>query len=244
MGLEFLVRIEQQRIAAQARIETWLEQATHLGAESAFRARMAGDGILLFSQLLTPLCVRLDHLPRSNRITIFGEFQNLGPFQHVLDSNAKLFPTCPRFWHDGVVPSRHPSTKNPKSVTVRPAERSDLQAIRQLIRLYPKQLVQQNLPRVNSFFIASISGKPVGCCALQIYSTRLAEVRSLSVHPDFQDDGIASLLVESCKQRARERGVREIFAVTSQSSFFERLGFSTFRREKTAMFLDVTVKNG
>jgi amino-acid N-acetyltransferase len=113
-------------------------------------------------------------------------------------------------------------------------------AIRHLIHLFPKQLVQRNLPRVSSFFVADLGGRLVGCCALQVYSKRLAEVRSLSVHPDFQDHGIASQLVEACTARARERGVRELFAVTSQTSFFGRLGFATFRREKTAMFLELS----
>jgi len=31
-----------------------------------------------------------------------------------------------------------------------------------------------------------------------------------------------------------------LFAVTSRTSFFERLGFATFRREKTAMFLELS----
>jgi amino-acid N-acetyltransferase len=67
----------------------------------------------------------------------------------------------------------------------------------------------------------------------------LAEVRSLAVHPDFQDHGIASKLVERCTERARALGIRELFAVTSQTNFFARLGFATFRREKTAMFLEL-----
>ena len=113
-------------------------------------------------------------------------------------------------------------------------------AIRGLIRLFPQQLAQQNLPRVTSFFVASSGGRLIGCCALQIYSKRLAEVRSLSVHPDFQDLGVASRLVERCIQRAEERRIRELFAVTSQTSFFGRLGFATFRHEKTAMFLELT----
>ena len=113
-------------------------------------------------------------------------------------------------------------------------------AIRGLVRLFPQQLVQQNLPRIPSFFVASTGGKLVGCCALQIYSKRLAEVRSLAVHPDFQDRGVASKLVRCCLERALERGVREVFAVTSQTSFFGRLGFATFRHEKTAMFHEVT----
>jgi amino-acid N-acetyltransferase len=112
--------------------------------------------------------------------------------------------------------------------------------IRALVRLFPHQLVQKDLPRVASFFVAIRAGKVVGCCALQIYSKRIAEVRSLAVHPDFHDRGIASKLVEACKQRAAGRGIRELFAVTSQIPFFEKRGFATFRREKTAMFFDLT----
>jgi amino-acid N-acetyltransferase len=125
-------------------------------------------------------------------------------------------------------------------VEIRPAGKGDMAAIRTLIRLFPRQLVQQNLPRVASFFVAFVGGNLVGCCALQIYSKRMAEVRSLAVHPDFQDRGVASQLVECCVQRAHERGIRELFAVTSQTSFFGRLGFATFRREKTAMFYELT----
>jgi amino-acid N-acetyltransferase len=113
-------------------------------------------------------------------------------------------------------------------------------AILALIKTFPQHLAQRNLPRGPSFFVASVGERLVGCCALQVYSKRLAEVRSLAVHPDFQDRGVASDLVERCTQRARERGVRELFAVTSQISFFARLGFATFRREKTAMFLELT----
>ena len=111
--------------------------------------------------------------------------------------------------------------------------------IRGLIRLFPEQLVQGNLPNLASFFVASSGGRLIGCCALQIYSKRLAEVRSLAVHPDFQDRGVASKLVQCCIKRAKERRIRELFAVTSQTSFFGRQGFATFRREKTAMFHEV-----
>ena len=131
-------------------------------------------------------------------------------------------------------------SKRPLRVAIRPAKKDDMAAIRGLVRLFPHQLVQQNLPLIPSFFVASAGGKLVGCCALQIYSKRLAEVRSLAVRPDFQDHGVASTLVDHCTQRARDRGIKELFAVTSQTSFFGRLGFATFRREKTAMFLELT----
>jgi N-acetylglutamate synthase-like GNAT family acetyltransferase len=111
--------------------------------------------------------------------------------------------------------------------------------IRALVRLFPKQLVQRDLPRVSSFFVATSGKRVIGCCALQIYSKRIAEVRTLAVHPDCQDRGVASALIKCARDRARDRGIKEIFAVTSQISLFSRLGFATFRREKTAMFYEL-----
>lgn len=122
---------------------------------------------------------------------------------------------------------------------IRPAQSEDMPAIRSLVRLFPQQLVQRDLPRVSSFFVATHKGSLVGCCALQIYSKRIAEVRTLAVQPEFQDQGAAKLLVQACQRRARERGVKELFAVTSQTDFFARQGFATFRQEKTAMFYDL-----
>jgi len=138
-----------------------------------------------------------------------------------------------------MVSSKTPKSRAGSRPQIRPAKNEDMASIRDLIRLFPGHLVQENIPRAPSFFVAHAGGELVGCCALQVYSKRLAEVRSLAVHPDYQDRGLASDLVERCTQRARERGVRELFAVTSQTSFFSRLGFATFRREKTAMFLEL-----
>jgi amino-acid N-acetyltransferase len=136
--------------------------------------------------------------------------------------------------------ARKARRKSSRTFTVRPAAKQDMPGVRALVQLFPKQLVQKDLPRVPSFFVATTpAGRVIGCCALQIYSKRLAEVRTLAVHPDFQELGVASRLVECCRRRAREKRIKELFAVTSQTSFFERLGFATFRREKTAMFLDV-----
>ena len=133
-----------------------------------------------------------------------------------------------------------PSKEAARRIHVRAARPNDMPAIRGLIRLFPNKLAQTNIPRASSFFVAESGGNVVGCCALQIYSKRIAEVRSLAVHPDFQDRGLASQLVRCCKERAQARGIREVFAVTSQVAFFERLGFTTFRRERTAMFFEIS----
>ena len=117
-------------------------------------------------------------------------------------------------------------------------------AIRSLISRYPRQLVQHDLPRAASFVVAISEGNVVGCCALQIYSPRLAELRSLAIDPDFTGLGIAKMLVERCLRRARQRNVKQVLAVSSETAFFERCGFSTFFREKTALFHDLPTKPG
>lgn len=122
--------------------------------------------------------------------------------------------------------------------TIRPARTGEMPAIRRLIAGYSNLLMQTDLPRIPSFFVAELDGRIVGCCALQVYSRRLAEVRSLPVHPDLTRSGIGSLLVEACKRRAHERGIKQVMAVTSSPAFFERLDFSTFKRELIALFHD------
>lgn len=90
---------------------------------------------------------------------------------------------------------------------------------------------------MQSFFVADDGGTVVGCCALQIYSRRLAEVRSLAVHPHYREQGIAAKLVDACRERGRERRVKQLFVVTGEPQFFERRGFTVYPGWKTALFL-------
>ena len=126
------------------------------------------------------------------------------------------------------------------TVEIRTAEPGDMPAIRRLIRVHANKLMQTDLPGRQSFFVAETpDGRMVGCAALQIYSKRLAEVRSLAVDPEFGLQGVGKRLVEACQQRARERGIRQVLAVTSATGFFEKSGFSTFKQERVALFYDV-----
>ena len=123
-------------------------------------------------------------------------------------------------------------------LTIRPAERGEMRAIRRLIGQYPELLMQTDLPRVPSFFVAESDDRIVGCCALQVYSRRMAEVRGLAVDREFVGHGVGAQLVEACKARARERGIKQILAVTSSPAFFEKSGFSSFKQERIALFFD------
>ncbi len=84
----------------------------------------------------------------------------------------------------------------------------------------------------------------VGFVTLEIYSHKLAEIRSLVVDDTMQGQGIGRRLVETCVERARERGVFEVMAVSSSEDFFRTCGFDfTLPGEKKAFFLQTRPKH-
>jgi len=54
----------------------------------------------------------------------------------------------------------------------------------------------------------------------------LGEIRSLAVDPNHVGSGIGRQMVTHAINEARAMGLRQVFALTYESPFFERLGFS------------------
>jgi N-acetylglutamate synthase-like GNAT family acetyltransferase len=87
-------------------------------------------------------------------------------------------------------------------------------------------------------FVAVAAGQIVGFAALEIYSAKLAEVRSLAVDESFQGRGIGRGLVQRCVDLAIRRNVLEVMAITSSDRFFQACGFDfTLPGEKKALFI-------
>jgi N-acetylglutamate synthase-like GNAT family acetyltransferase len=133
---------------------------------------------------------------------------------------------------------------DPSSISIRPARRNDGPLVLELIEPYVAQRIL--LPRtldeiedlLNNGFVAEDNGKIVGFAALEVYSKKLAEIRSLCVADTFQRSGIGRQLVEACVQFARERSILEVMAITSSEDFFRSCGFDfTLPGEKKAFFL-------
>lgn len=74
-------------------------------------------------------------------------------------------------------------------------------------------------------------GALVGCVAVDLFWSDLAEVKSLAVLPDRRGEGIGRKLVEAAIADARELGAARLFALTYEEDFFRRLGFSRIDRE-------------
>jgi N-acetylglutamate synthase-like GNAT family acetyltransferase len=129
------------------------------------------------------------------------------------------------------------------SVTIRPADLNDLLGIAQCIE--PFVLSGKVLPRtldeleglIPEYVVAVAGEQIVGCAVLEIYSKKLAEIRSLVVSPDFQKLGLGKLLVEACIERAKQQEILEVMAITSREDFFISCGFDfTLPGEKKALF--------
>ena len=136
------------------------------------------------------------------------------------------------------------SAESPPLFSVRHAEISDVKALQSFIepfvakgRLLPR--TQHELEELTTNgFLAESGGRIVGFAALEVYSTKLAELRSLAVASEFQGRGIGKALVQACVNLARENRVFEVMAITSSDEFFQHCGFDfTLPGEKKAVFL-------
>ena len=87
-------------------------------------------------------------------------------------------------------------------------------------------------------FIARLDAEIVGCAALEIYSKKLCEIRSLAVAPSAQGLGIGKRLVEACVALAESESIYEIMAISAAEPFFKSCGFDfTLPNLKKAFFL-------
>ncbi len=134
------------------------------------------------------------------------------------------------------------TTESP-SFIVRGATADDLSGIEFFIqpfvesgRLLPRTTdeLEDLLP---SGFVVERDGQIVGFAALEIYSKKLAELRSLAVSDACRGQGIGRLLVDACLSVAKEQNVFEVIVITSEDQFFQGCGFDfTLPGEKKALF--------
>ncbi len=118
-----------------------------------------------------------------------------------------------------------------KELTAVKAEIGDAQGIHDLINLYAQR--GDMLPRtmgevyenLRDFFVVHEDGEMLGCVALHIVWSDLAEVKSLAVSEAAQSRGLGSVLVNATLQEAGNIGLERVFALTYRPAFFERLGF-------------------
>jgi amino-acid N-acetyltransferase len=120
------------------------------------------------------------------------------------------------------------------NIVVRAARTSDVPLIRGLIDLYAQKQILLNKPTVTlyedvqEFVVAEVDGVGVGCGALHVLWSDLAEVRSVAVDPACKQKGVGHEILTALLDRARAVGVERVFCLTFEVSFFARHGFKPF----------------
>ena len=117
------------------------------------------------------------------------------------------------------------------SVVFRPARTSDIKEIRKIIDAYTLQrrlLAKETVTLyedVQEFTVAELDGEIIGCGALHVLWEDLGEVRTVAVIEQYRGQKIGNQIMEKIIERARALGLKRLFCLTFETSFFGRHGF-------------------
>lgn len=145
---------------------------------------------------------------------------------------------------------------------IRETKESDFESIKVLMQYgvktgSVKERTDQDLKdNLDTFVVYEQENHIVACVCLNLYTEitydfkdskitkknkpiRFAEIRSLIVLPNYQNQGIARELIEECYQTCKQLGVYEVFATTDKVKLFEDMGFREEISGQKALFLKI-----
>jgi len=123
------------------------------------------------------------------------------------------------------------------SITFTKAKLSDIESMQALVLPEVKSGVilfrsdDEVANNIRSYVLAKEGDKLLGFAALHIHAPNLAEVRSLIVDSQYRGKNIGARLVQFTIQEAKDLGIRQIFTLTYQKAFFEKLDFNEIPKE-------------
>lgn len=121
------------------------------------------------------------------------------------------------------------------AVRVRNARKADVPALLSLTKggakegsILPRtQAELLDLAGKGNLFMAEADGKVAGLVALECYSKRLAEIRTLYVSKEKRGKGAGRALLEKALQKSRKRGIGEVMVITRKgmAKWYAKGGF-------------------
>ena len=126
-----------------------------------------------------------------------------------------------------------PGASSNRCVALRIARETDLPAVLGL--LGKAQLPTAGVADSPSHFVmAESEGKLVGVVGLEVYG-QSALLRSAAVEESWRGSGVGRVLVERALDLARERGIEDVFLLTTTAEhYFPRFGFTCVSRDSVA----------
>jgi len=115
---------------------------------------------------------------------------------------------------------------------IRAARKKDVRAIKRLTKkaVEAEELVRRTRSEIErnlaDYYIFEIDKNPVACVALHVYpGGQKGELASLFVDPSRENQGIGRKLIQFIENRARETGLAELIALSTQTfSYFQSKG--------------------
>jgi amino-acid N-acetyltransferase len=115
---------------------------------------------------------------------------------------------------------------------IRQARKKDIRAIQQLTKkaVEAEELLRRTREEMekhfSEYYIFEIDKNPIACVSLHVYAgLRKGELASLYVDPSYGHQGIGQKLMRFVEDKARELGLSELIALSTQTfSFFELKG--------------------
>ncbi|HVQ47917.1 MAG TPA: arsenic resistance N-acetyltransferase ArsN2 [Gemmatimonadales bacterium] len=123
--------------------------------------------------------------------------------------------------------------KNGHCVELRTASSAELEAVVDLLDRsgLPTAGVADNFAQ---FLVAEADGRLVGVVGLELYD-RSALLRSAAVEESWRGSGVGRVLVERALDLARERGIEDVYLLTTTAEhYFPKFGFVCVRRDEVA----------
>ncbi|MFC1913645.1 N-acetyltransferase [Chloroflexota bacterium] len=114
-------------------------------------------------------------------------------------------------------------------MNVEKATIKDATQMHKLINYFADMLARplsQIYENIRDYFVVREGEQVIACAALHVSWSDLAEVKSLVVAEESQQQRIGTQLVEACLGEAKELGIVTVFTLTYQPGFFEKCGFS------------------
>ena len=115
-----------------------------------------------------------------------------------------------------------------------PIHLQEVEALLLMVKL-PIEGVKESF---SNFFVAQKNNIIIGCAGIEIYDD-VGLLRSVSIKPSSQNQGIGQMLVDKIEEFASKSGIKQLYLLTDTAEqFFHRLNYKLIPRNDT----DVRVK--
>ena len=85
---------------------------------------------------------------------------------------------------------------------------------------------------VRDYHVIEVDSEVVGCGALHVMWSDLAEIRAVALKDEFIGKGFGRQMVEILLNEAKELGIEKVFVLTYKEDFFKYLGFTNIDKSE------------